>query len=423
MEKQNTILWIVNMVLPELEQHLGIKTGTSGTWMIDLSRKIAEKKGCKLAIACIYGDRLAKYELNGITYYTLPGKSRNMYFYTKKYEKIWPVINDELKPDLVHLHGTEYSHGLSYLRSCPDVPALLTIQGVMEKISNVAFDGISIFNAIFCNTIREWTHLNGMFLNNVLRKLDLKYEREIISRVKYATGRTDWDKAFLQGVNPSLRYFRVFYNLRDEFYRTEKWDVTNVERYTIYGSTSAQAVLKGGHILLKALSIVVKTFPKAKVIFLIPGSTDGKFVVRNGYGKIIKKLISNYGLENNVECIPSQNAEGVIYNMKKCHCAVIPSAMENASATLRESMHLGVPSFAAYRGGMAELIDEGVDGFLYDFMEAEVLAAKIIRLFSNDDLALSVSKSAVKKAEAWHDRVKNPQELEEVYTRILHNNC
>lgn len=407
------------MVFPELAQHLGIKTGSSGTWMFDLSRKLVDQEGCKLAIACVYGDKLCKYEVNGITYYTLPGKPRNMYFYTKRFEKIWAQINDELKPDLVHLHGTEYSHGLSFLRSCPDVPALLTIQGVMQKISDAAFDGITKTQAIFNNTFREWTHFSGMYMNNVLRKRNLKYEREIISRVKYATGRTDWDKAYLTGINPSIKYYRVFYNLRDQFYSTDKWDVNNVERYSIYGSTSAQAVLKGGHILLKALSIIVKTFPTAKVVFLNPGTKDGKFIISNGYGKIIAKLIAQYKLENNIECIPAQNTDGVIKNMKRCHCAVIPSAMENASATLRESMHLGVPSFAAYRGGMAELIDEGHDGFLYDFPEAEVLAAKIICLFSDDDLAKSISSSAIMKAEGWHDRVKNPKEMESVYRSIL----
>ncbi len=419
MSNQKKILWIVNMVLPELAIHLGIKTGSSGTWMFDLSRKLVDQEGCKLAIACVYGNTLAKYELNGIKYYTLPGKSSNMYFYTKRYEKIWTQINEEFKPDLVHLHGTEYSHGLSFLRACPNVPALLTIQGIMKKISDAAFDGISIKQAVFCNTLREWFHMNGMFMNNILRKRNLKYETEIIKRVKYATGRTDWDKAFMKGINPSLQYYRVFYNLRDQFYSTGKWSLTNVERYTIYGSTSSQAVLKGGHVLLKALSIIVKTYPNAKVVFLNPGTKDGKFVVRNGYGKIIKNLILKYNLESNVECIPSQDTDGVIKNMKRCHCAVIPSAMENASATLRESMHLGVPSFAAYRGGMAELIEEGKDGFLYDFNEAEVLASKIIRLFSDDNLANIVSKGAVKKAERWHNRENNPREMELVYQRIL----
>lgn len=418
MQKKN-ILWIVNMVMPDLAEHLKIKTGSSGTWMIDLSRRLVDAQDCRLAIACVYGNELKKYEIKGITYYTLPGVPRNMYFYTPRFEKIWKEINDDFKPDLVHLHGTEYSHGLSFLRACEQVPALLTIQGVMCKISEAAFDGISTREALFSNTLREYLHLSGMFMNNINRKMNLKYEREIIQRVKYVTGRTDWDRAIIESINPDVKYYRVFYNLRDEFYSSEKWSLDKAERYTIYGSTSAQAVLKGGHVLLKALSLVKKKYPDVKARFLLPNAKDGKFTVNNGYGYIIEKMIKEYKLENNVEFIPPQNTAGVINYMLKSHCAVIPSAMENASATLREAMHLGVPCIASYRGGMAELIDEGKNGMLYDFAEYEVLADKICSIFSDDELSDCISKGAVEIAHVWHDRQKNPRDMDNVYKEIL----
>ena len=98
MQMNTSVLWIINMVLPELANHLGIKTGNSGTWMFDLSRKLVDQEGCRLAIACVYGDKFAKYDINGITYYTLPGKPSNMYFYTKRFESLWAQINVELSP-------------------------------------------------------------------------------------------------------------------------------------------------------------------------------------------------------------------------------------------------------------------------------------------------------------------------------------
>lgn len=419
MGNKKTVLWIVNMVMPDLANHLEIKTGTSGTWMIDLSHRLVDGGYCNLAIACIYGTELKKYEVNGITYYTLPGKPYNMYMYTRRYEDVWKKINDELNADLVHLHGTEYSHGLSFLRACPHVPALLTIQGVMCKISEAAFDGISIQQAIFSNTAREWIHFSGMYMNNLLRKKNLKYEREMIQRVSYVTGRTDWDKAILESINPDIHYYRVFYNLRDEFYTSRKWNVQSAEKHTIYASTSAQAVLKGGHVLLKALALVKKKYPDVKAVFLLQNADDGKFRINNGYGKIIHKLIQDFSLEENVLFIPPQNTSGVISNMLRCHCAVIPSAMENASATLREAMHLGVPCIASYRGGMAELIDEGNDGMLYDFEEYEVLADKICRIFSDDAFAAHLSSGAVSKAEKWHDRTRNTDDLDAVYREVL----
>lgn len=415
------ILWIVNMVMPDLAQHLSISTGNSGTWMIDLSRRLVDNEGCNLAIACIYGDTFEKYVVNNITYYTIPGKSRNMYFYTPSLKKYWIMVNNDFRPDLVHLHGTEYSHGLSFLQACEGVPALLTIQGIMCKISSAAFDGITKWEALTANTLREWIHFSGMFMNNINRKMNLKYEREIIKRVKYVTGRTDWDKVIMQSINPNINYFRVFYNLRDEFYSSPKWDINSIDKYTIYASTSAQAVLKGGHIVLKALSLVKLKYPNVKAKFLLPNTKQGELVINNGYGKIIKELIRKLDLTDNVVFIPSQNTSGVISNMLSSHCVVIPSAMENASATLREAMHLGVPCVASYRGGMAELIDEGKDGMLYDFLEYEVLSAKICKIFDDQRFAKSLSCGAIKKAEVWHDRERNPKEMDNVYKEILNN--
>lgn len=48
MQMNTSVLWIINMVLSELANHLGIKTGNSGTWMFDLSRKLVDQEGCRL---------------------------------------------------------------------------------------------------------------------------------------------------------------------------------------------------------------------------------------------------------------------------------------------------------------------------------------------------------------------------------------
>lgn len=83
------ILWIVNMLLPDAADYLKVSTGISGTWMIDISKKLASDDDIQLAVACVYGNTLKKIELNNITYYLLPGTGKNMLFYTKKYEAVW----------------------------------------------------------------------------------------------------------------------------------------------------------------------------------------------------------------------------------------------------------------------------------------------------------------------------------------------
>lgn len=412
------VLWIVNMVFPILAKELNIKTGVSGGWMFDLSKQISESPDTELAVACVYsGNTFQKCNINNITYYLLPGGGKKLLFYSKSLIPFWEKVHEDFKPDIVHLHGTEYSHGLVYMDTFPEDKYLLTIQGIIDPISRELNAGLSFFEK-FNSTFNELIKLNGMIPSEYLFKKNANNEQRIISNVKYATGRTFWDKAMMQSVNPKLKYFRCNYNLREEFYEAPKWDIEKCERHVIYGSTSAQTALKGGHILLKALSIVKKVYPDVVLKLLMPGSVNGEFNITSGFKKYEKKLIDKYNLWDNIRFIPSQNAEGVISHMNSSHCAVIPSAMENASSTLREAMHLGVPCIASYRGGMTELINDKEDGFFFDFPEYKYLAARIVELFENDDLCIQFSEKSKEKAALWHDRVKNTQDMLNVYKYI-----
>lgn len=415
------VLWIANMLLPEAAEHLGVKTSPSGTWMIDLSNKIAEKKDITFAIACVYGKEFKKIELNNKIYYLIPGNGKKLLFYNKGFVKYWEKIEEDFSPDIVHIHGTEYSHSVSYMRRFPDKKYLLTIQGIISKIAEKNDGELSFWEKLVYRTLRENTHLNGMFESKLLMKKNSRYEKEIISRCQYATGRTDWDKFWMKSVNPNIKYYRCNYNLREEFYSSAKWDLSKIQRYTIYASNSPQSPFKGGHIALKALAIVKETYPDVKLRVLSARDADGNIRVRSGYSKYCHRLIEKLGLKDNLEFLPRLSAQGVIDVMTSSHLCVIPSSMENASATLREALHMGVPSIASYRGGMTHLIKDGVSGFFFDFSEAEYLAGRIIEVFENDDLAVRFSENAIKMAEEMHDRVKNIEDMINVYNIIDSN--
>ncbi len=413
------VLWIVNTLLPEIAKHLGVQTSPSGTWMIDLSNQLAENDNIELAVACICGDTFRKIEFNNKIYYMIPGGGKQLLFYNKKSVVYWKKIEEDFKPDIVHIHGTEYSHALPYMNQYPDKKYLVTIQGIISKIAKKNDGELSFWQKVKYRTLLEYCHLNGMFEKKLLMKKNSKYEKEIISRCQYATGRTDWDKFFMESVNPDIRYFRCNYNLREEFYGCEKWSLSSAKRHTIYASNSPQTPFKGGHIALQALALVKRKYPDVKMRVLSPKGADGNITIRGGYAKYCHKLIEELNLKDNIEFLPRLDANGVIDVMRTSHICVIPSSMENASATLREAMHIGTPSIASYRGGMTHLLKDGVSGFFFDYGEVEYLAGRIIELFENDDLAMRFSENAVKDAEIMHDRTKNIQDMIDVYIQII----
>ncbi len=54
------------------------------------------------------------------------------------------------QPDLVHIHGTEYAPGYEMLKVCGDVPVLLTIQGILRRISKEYYGGLTFNERLKC---------------------------------------------------------------------------------------------------------------------------------------------------------------------------------------------------------------------------------------------------------------------------------
>lgn len=413
------VLWIVNMLLPDAAEHLGVKTGFSGTWMINMSRELANSGEIELAIACIHGNEFKDFTLNNIRYFCIPGNGKTMLFYNDNLIKYWDIVEERFCADIVNFHGTEYSHGISYLRKYKNKKKVLTIQGVMGKIAPNRCGGLPLNVLLKYRTLKEWLHFNGMIEQKYLFNKNVKYETEIIKSMQYATGRTDWDKFYMQSVNPNIKYFRCYYDLREEFYHAPKWNIENVNRNVIYAASSSQAPMKGGHIVIEALNLVKKEIPDVKVVFLASKQENGKLIPINGYTKYIADLIKKYNLEDNVQFVSGQKGDGIIKLMTNSHITIVPSAIENASATLREAMHLGAPCIAAFRGGMTELIDNGKNGFLYDYTEYEFLAGRVVQLLKDDKLAMVLSNNAIEKAESWHDKEKNMNDYIQMYKEIF----
>lgn len=415
------ILWIVNMVLPDLGIELGVQTSASGSWMEDLSQKVAESKDIQLAVAAIGGDTFQDITIGKIRYFLIPGNGKTMMFYNHGLVKYWQQIYENFPPDIVHLHGTEYSHGVSFLRTYPKVKSVVSIQGIISRIKDVDLEGFSIFALLCYRTFKENVKLNGMIENHFLNRYRIRFEHEILKRVQYANVVNFWDMSVVKSINPDLRCIQIDYNLRDCFYSSPKWDIGSMKRYTIFTNPGGVPI-KGLHNLLKALQIVKSECPEVKL--LVPGmvvNKEGRLVVVNGYAKYIKSLIRDLDLKDNIEFLGRLDAAQMVDQMLRAHVVVIPSAIEGTSLMLREAMFLGVPAIASFRGGMSDFVRDKESGYLYDYPEYPCLAYRILDVFNNDETAAKFSANAIKQAEEAHNRCINPQKYSIMYKMICEN--
>ena len=98
---------------------------------------------------------------------------------------------------------------------------------------------------------------------------------------------------------------------------------------------------------------------------------------------------------------------------------VIPSAIEGDSLVALEAQYLGVPLICSFRGGMTELLNDGYDGFYYDYSEYAFLANRIKQLFIDDDLCQKFSENGKNKALIKNDPNTNVQAQKEVYLELV----
>ena len=407
------------MLLPDIAASINKGAGArrGGTW---LDNWISEIRGCddvELAVACVWGNNFVDETINGVRYFVIPGNGKTMLLYNKKLQKYWDKIEELFAPELIHIHGTEYTHSVSCIRKYPDKKYVVSLQGLIGPIEREYYGGLSHWTAVKFRTLKEWLSFSGIVGKKALYKRNLKYEQEIIKKADVCIGRYDFDKYYVESINENIQYERCFYSLREEFYNAKKWDVATANPLTIYAGAAVTSPLKGGHTLLNAVEIVKKKYPNVKVVFVGVGNKEKNLVQSDGYRKYIAKLVKKKGLQDNVEFLPALSAQEIIDTMLQCRCVVIPSAMDNGSTMLREAMHLGLPSIAAFRGGLTGLIKDGETGMFFDYAEESFLAGRIIKLIEEDDLCQKLSVGAIADSAVWHDKQANANKLIEIYKR------
>ncbi len=412
------ILWVLNMILPNVAKELNVRTSISGGWLVDYANQLASDPNIELAtITYANVDKLISAKVCNIQNYIFPGGGKRLLFNSKKTISDCKQVIEEFNPDIIHIHGTEYSMGYSILQLNLNIPIILTIQGIITRISKEYYGGLTKKELFKSVTFKEIIKFKLPFIVKRMFVHNAKREQFVLKHVKYVTGRTTWDKATMLSINDNLKYYRLNYNLREEFYNANKWDGDSIDRYTIYCGASTYP-LKGLHIILDALKIIKKEYPQVKL--LIPGNNFTSLNPRrkNGYEKFILNKIKKLNLEENITFIGKKNAQEVSEILSKVNVCVVSSAMEGASATICEAMMIGTPCICTYRGGMTDLLKDGYSGFYYDFSEYPVLAERIKLMFSDIELCKKFSERTIIDAENRHNRANNIIELKKIYNEI-----
>ena len=369
------------------------------------------KEGLELTVAAVSDMVGVLTVLQGkdIKYYLIPyGKGNHIA--NPAYDSYWREVESLEKPDVVHIHGSEYSHGLSYIQAVGAQNVVISLQGMMGECSRHFFDGMSKLDIFLNTSFRDIVKRDTLMVNYRDFCRRAKIERMMLKQVHHLIGRTDWDRKTALAINPDATYHFCNETLRDVFY-SGQWQHKGNRQVFV---TQAEYPLKGMHQLLKAISLLtVKPHVQVAGFNVADVSSLKKRLKIRSYGLFLRRLIRRNGLEDNITFVGPLDAAGMKAALLDADLFVCPSSVENSSNSIGEAQLLGVPVLASRRGGTPSMVEDKISGFLYDFDDVAELAALVEKVLSEDCAALSSRE--VEVAEARHDSGANALQLITIY--------
>lgn len=416
------VLWITNTLFPEAAQLLfgkGENRG-SGGWMMASAEMLTFQPDIKLYVACTSPEvcELKCVEGRLITYFVLPlGKGNRKY--NKEFEPYWLNIRQQIQPNVVHIHGTEFTHGLAYVQACGNEHVVVSIQGMKSVIADYYTAGICFKDIIRNLTIHDILK-GGIYSEQREYYRTGELEKDLIRSVNHVIGRTRWDKAHTMVINPDVTYHFCNESLRDVFVDGTEWNYDQCIRHSIFLSNAIYP-LKGFHQVLKAMPYILQRYPDTTIRVAGNDITQyqGIDAVRHEttYWRYLKRLIKKNNLSNRITFTGSLTAEQMKQEYLQANVYVCPSSIENSPNSIGEAQVLGTPVVASFAGGIPDLM-VGDECRLFRFEDTEMLAETICDVFRME----SEQTNMKQLSKARHDSYENNKQLLSIYNSCIKNN-
>jgi len=385
-------------------------------WVKSLEKNIQSR--VELSVAFQFDKPAAPFKLGPTMYYPISRyrygnltkiKRRLLNTIETEYDtRLFLKVIEEVKPDLIHIHGTEAAYGL--VQKYTDIPTVISIQGTItvyryKFFSKVTWADVlrhsSLKNLIFSRT---FIHVYRQFSKIAAR------EQEIYKHGKHFIGRTAWDRRVTKVLAPDAKYYHNDEILRSSFYNNE-WTYKPSPKLqlltTIWGN-----VYKGLETLLDCAKLLDDL--DVNYEWTVAGIRPDEEVIKicsKGKKNTVSKNITFLGMINETTLVDKQ---------LHTHLFIATSHIENSPNSLCEALILGVPCIATNAGGTASLMDDNKEGVLIQDGDPYAMAGAILELKENYTAAIQFGANARKRALLRHDQVKITEDLLAIYADILH---
>jgi len=422
------ILWITSRLLPDACRKMGWREDVVGGWMQAQLTALLRTYGDAHEYLILASDsRKCDVQLGNVRHRSFGyGKATYGNQVPTKVEEEAKSIIAGFKPDIIHIHGTEFFYGRMRKMTYCDAPTIVSLQGIINGLymhvnGELSQDELYWYQfnlrrvLMGSSVFREQQHW---------RKKRIIQERLVFEMHNHFMGRTDWDRAWTRALSTAARYYHVNETLRDVFYGDIRWNRMNIRPHSIYCSAATGYPLKGVHILFKAVACLKDKYPDISVRVcaaekLVRKSSLVSFLKAEQYNSYLRHLIRKMGVERHVVGLPRLSALDVADELLKAELFVLPSFCENSPNSLGEAQLIGTPSIATFVGGIPSILRDGLDGRFVPSGDPATLAEMIDWYFSNPEKVDAYANSARMVAQVRHDPTRNAKATIAAYEKVI----
>jgi colanic acid/amylovoran biosynthesis glycosyltransferase len=160
---------------------------------------------------------------------------------------------------------------------------------------------------------------------------------------------------------------------------------------------------------------------------LIPDYPNIEFnIIGNGPLKThFQTIIQELALDSTVNLLGAKQQQEIIEILDNSHIFMAPSVTaangdrDAPLNTLKEAMAMGLPVISTYHGGIPELVEDGISGFLVPERDTDAIAAKINYLIAHPELWSEMGRAGRARVEEKYDTNKLNDELVEIYQQLM----
>ncbi|MCG9884009.1 MAG: glycosyltransferase [Cyanobacteria bacterium] len=234
-------------------------------------------------------------------------------------------------------------------------------------------------------------------------RLDLKVRKALFvacisyfcrSQVAIYTPPDRWDRLHIIhcGVNPDL---------------FEPVDHQGPGRNLLY--CGRLAAVKGLPILLESLAQLRDALPDVRLNLIGDGPDR----------PLLERMVQDLGLGDRVHFLGYRSQDEVRAALQQTDIFVLPSFAEGVPVSLMEAMAAGVPVVTTHIAGVAELVEDGVSGYLVPPSNVEQLGDRLKTLLLDGDLRRRFGAAGRAKVAAEFDIRQEGDRLHQIFANAL----